>query len=505
VSKPLLESVLVANRGEIALRVIRACRELEIRSVAVFSEADRLSPHVLEADEAFLLGPASATESYLNSGRILAIARKASVRAIHPGYGFLSENASFAQAVIDDGLIFVGPAPETIEAMGNKIEARKRMKDAGLSIVPGLLHPTRDAEAALASASELGYPVLLKAAAGGGGKGMRVVSSPAELPRAFEAARREAAAAFGDGAIYLERFLKSPRHIEVQILGDSFGSVVQLGERECSIQRRHQKLIEEAPSPALSDAQRAEMGAAAVRAACAVGYQGAGTIEFLWEGGEFHFLEMNTRIQVEHPVTELVTGIDLVEWQIKIASGQAIPFSQDDIVIRGHAIECRITAENVASGFLPATGTIRRLNLPSGAGVRWDGGIREGQEIGPYYDSLLGKLIVHASDRDAAINRMSRALTELSIEGVETTACFHQRLMRDPDFRTGIFDTHYVEQHPDLTSTRLPDDEARALAVLAAVLEHRESTGGGSKRNDLLAPRGQAFNSWQRAGWRWAR
>ena len=426
VTSSVFRTLLVANRGEIALRVIRACRELGVRSVAVYSEADRLSPHVLEADEAYLLGPAPAADSYLRIDRILDAARRSHAEAIHPGYGFLAEREPFARAVEDAGIVFVGPRPWTIAAMGDKTEARRRMADAGVPIVPGLTERLEDASTATQKAREIGYPLLIKASAGGGGKGMRVVREPGELTRAVAAASREAEAAFGDGSVYLERYLDRPRHVEIQVLGDAHGRVIHLGERECSIQRRHQKLIEEAPSPVLGPAEREAMGAAAVKAAEAVGYEGAGTCEFLWQDGEFFFLEMNTRIQVEHPVTELVTSLDLVHWQLRVAAGEPLPFTQDQVPLTGHAIECRITAEDPARGFLPSTGRVGRLELPQGPGVRWDGGIAEGFEVGLHYDPLLAKLIVHAPDRGAAVARMARALDELVVDGLDTSASWHR-------------------------------------------------------------------------------
>ncbi|HZD04545.1 MAG TPA: biotin carboxylase N-terminal domain-containing protein, partial [Longimicrobiales bacterium] len=408
----MLESVLIANRGEIAVRIVRACRDLGVRSVALYSEPDRLAPHVLEADEAHLLGPAPAAESYLRVDRILEVARRSGAQAVHPGYGFLAEREPFARAVEEAGLIFVGPRPWTIAAMGDKTEARRRMLEAGVPIVPGLVEALRNPDEAREKAAELGFPVLLKAAAGGGGKGMRVIGEPDDLTRAFEAASREAEAAFGDGSLYLERYLDRPRHVEVQLLGDAHGRVVHLGERECSIQRRHQKLVEEAPSVVLTPEEREAMGEAAVRAARAVEYRGAGTVEFLYQDGGFHFLEMNTRLQVEHPVTELVTGLDLVQWQLRVAAGEPLDFDQSDVRLSGHAIECRLTSEDPERGFLPSTGRIRHLRIPAGPGVRWDGGIAEGFEVGLHYDPLLGKLVTWGATRDEARQRMARALDE---------------------------------------------------------------------------------------------
>ncbi|MGH7445097.1 MAG: acetyl-CoA carboxylase biotin carboxylase subunit, partial [Longimicrobiales bacterium] len=421
--------VLVANRGEIAVRIIRACKELGVRSVAVFSAADRLAPHVFEADEAYAIGPAAASESYLRVDRLLEVARAAQCDAVHPGYGFLAERAHFAQAVEDAGLIFIGPTASAIRAMGDKTEARRRMIAAGVPVVPGTAASLPDVDAAIAAAETFGYPVLLKAAAGGGGKGMRVVRSADEMARAYEGATHEARQSFGDDSVYIEKYLERPRHIEIQVLADAHGKVLHLGERECSIQRRHQKMIEEAPSPALTADVRARMGAAAVAAAQAVDYRNAGTIEFLYDGSDFYFLEMNTRIQVEHPVTELVLGLDLVQWQLRIAAGEPLSFEQHELVPTGHAIECRITSEDPTNGFLPSTGTIRMLEVPSGPGVRWDGGIEAGAEIGLSYDPLLAKLIAWGSTREQAIARMHRALRELTIVGVETSREFHIRVL----------------------------------------------------------------------------
>jgi acetyl-CoA carboxylase biotin carboxylase subunit len=500
----MFSKILVANRGEIAVRIIRGARELGVRTVAVYSEADALAPHVRLADEAVLLGPAPSSESYLRTDRLLEAARQTGAEAIHPGYGFLSERAPFAQAVEDAGLVFIGPTAATIQAMGDKTEARRRMQAAGVPIVPGLVEPLADAEAALAAAEEIGYPVLLKAAAGGGGKGMQVVESPAELPRAFESASRQAMAAFGDGAMYLERYLGRPRHVEIQLLGDTHGNVVHLAERECSIQRRHQKLVEEAPSAVLSADERAAMGAAAVQAAKAVDYRGAGTVEFLYENGEFFFLEMNTRLQVEHPVTELVTGLDLVHWQLRVAAGERLPFTQEDLSVRGHAIECRITAEDPFRGFLPATGRVDVLELPEGPGVRWDGGIEVGSEVGLHYDPLLGKLIVHAATRDEAIGRLRRALAEFRIEGVETCAGFHRRLVDHPVFQSADLSIRFLDEHPDLLAEpAAPEAEtATSLAAIAALLEHDR------RRRSQPARMGHAergLGPWQAAGWPWGR
>ena len=497
----MIRSLLVANRGEIAVRIVRAARERGIRTVSVFSEPDRLAPHVLEADEAYLIGPAASAESYLRADKLIAIAEASGAEAIHPGCGFLAERASFARAVEDAELIFVGPRSETIAAMGDKTEARRRMADAGVPIVPGLTEAVADAEAAAAAAVEIGFPVLLKASAGGGGKGMRVVESEVDIERAFESAQREALAAFGDDSVYLERYLDQPRHIEIQVLGDAHGNVVHLGDRECSIQRRHQKLIEEAPSPVLSPEARATMGEAAVRAAKAVDYRGAGTIEFLYQDGEFFFLEMNTRLQVEHPVTELVTGLDIVDWQLRVASGDALDFGQEDVSLSGHSIECRIVSEDVSAGFLPSTGVITRLETPSGPGVRWDGGVVEGFEISPHYDPLLGKLIVHAPTRAAAISRMARALDALVLTGVESSAPFHRAVMDEPDFRSGSFSIRYLEEHPDLVTCNDSAEVLRVAAVAAALLEDEDRRLHRTSRID--ANGGNAMSDWQAGGWPW--
>ena len=466
-----IQKVLIANRGEIAVRIIRACRELGIRSVAVFSEADRLSPHVFEADEAYPIGGAAASESYLRADVLLAVAKRSGCDAVHPGYGFLAERAPFAQAVEDAGLIFIGPPASAILAMGDKTEARRRMIDAGVPVVPGTAEPLADAAAAENAARAFGYPVLLKAAAGGGGKGMRVVRDASEMQSAFEGAQREARQAFGDDSVYIEKYLERPRHIEIQILADAHGKVLHLGERECSVQRRHQKMIEEAPSPVVDAGLRARMGAAAVAAAAAVGYRNAGTIEFLYENGEFYFLEMNTRIQVEHPVTELAFGVDLVHWQLRIAAGEPLTLEQDALVPVGHAIECRITSEDPAHGFLPSAGRITAVDLPTGPGVRWDGCVTEGFEVSLFYDPLLGKLIVHGDDRASAIARMQRALAELRIVGVETSVGFHERVLRESDFRAGNIDIRYVDEHPDVLQPATDEAALRAAAVAAVLLE----------------------------------
>ncbi|MCU0626287.1 MAG: acetyl-CoA carboxylase biotin carboxylase subunit [Gemmatimonadaceae bacterium] len=472
----MFDKILIANRGEIALRVIRACHELGVEAVAVHSEADAQAPHVREADEAIAIGPAPSAESYLVGERIIEAALVTGAQAIHPGYGFLSERAWFARAVREAGLVFIGPPAEAIEAMGSKTAARQLMVDAGVPVVPGTAQPLRDADEARALAARYGYPVLLKASAGGGGKGMRVVRSDAEMASALESAQGESRKAFGDDSVYVEKYIEGPRHVEIQVLGDRHGTMLHLGERECSVQRRHQKMIEEAPSVAVDAALRARMGATAVDAARAAGYENAGTCEFLLDrDGAYYFLEMNTRIQVEHPVTELVTGIDLVQWQLRIAAGEPLPFAQGDIAPRGWAMECRITSEDFAQGFLPSTGTIGWLRLPSGPGVRWDGGIEQGSEISLYYDPMLAKLIVHAPTRELAVARMHRALRELEIEGIETTRDFHLRVLEDEEFRRGDISIQWLEARlPSLLAARPPYSGVRAAVIAAALIAERD-------------------------------
>ena len=480
----MFDKILIANRGEIAVRVIRACQELGVRTVAVYSEADRLSPHVLLAGEAVSIGPAPATESYLRADAIIEAARQTGAQAIHPGYGFMAESPDFARQVLEAGLVFVGPPPDAIAEMGDKTAARARMIDAGVPVVPGSDAIT-EIDQGVSEGDRLGWPVLLKAAAGGGGKGMRVIESADDLPRALSAASREAGQAFGDSRVYLEKYLTDPRHIEIQILADTHGRVIHLGERECSIQRRHQKLIEEAPSPAVDPDLRARMGDVAVAAAEAVGYVGAGTVEFLYQNDEFYFLEMNTRIQVEHPVTEFVTGVDLVQEQIRIAAGLQLSVEVSPNWPLGHAIECRISGEDPFSGFFPSSGRIRALELPCGPGVRWDGGIMEHYEVGLHYDPLLGKLIVHAATRDQAILRMRRALRELQIEGIRTTQPFHLGVLDEADFKAGEISVRYLDRHPELVTTGDGDWQARAAAVAATLLEHGARVRG---RGLSLAP-----------------
>ncbi len=493
----MLKKVLVANRGEIAVRIIRACREVGISSVAVYSEADRLAPHVWHADEAYPIGPARAAESYLSIVRLLNAAKRSGCDAVHPGYGFLAENADFAGACEAAGLIFIGPTSETIALMGDKTEARRAMERAGVPVVPGNTEALKDLDQVRAVARDIGFPVLLKAAAGGGGKGMRRVDDDSGLKSAWSAAQREAQAAFSDSRVYLEKYLSRPRHVEIQILADSHGDVIHLGERECSIQRRHQKLIEESPSPVVTPELRARMGEQAIAAARSAKYRGAGTVEFMVADDQFYFLEMNTRLQVEHPVTELVTGIDLVHAQLRIAAGE--PLALESLEPRGHAIECRINAEDPFSDFLPATGRVEQLRAPSGPGVRWDSGIDRGTEITLYYDPLIAKLIVHAQSRTAAISRMARALDELIIDGVATIAPFHRRVMDEPDFRAGRFHTGYLEEHPGLIDGGGEPGQQEAIALAAALLEDE-----GRQRVRLAEDKAEPSQSpwrWPTGGW----
>jgi acetyl-CoA carboxylase biotin carboxylase subunit len=466
-----LKRVLIANRGEIALRIVRACHEEGLEAVAVYSTADRSSPHVRAADHAVAIGPASPSQSYLDINRLIEAARASGADAVHPGYGFLAERAPFAEAVERAGLAWVGPPPQAIRAMGDKTEARRRMQAAGVPIVPGSSAPFTELGPALGLAREVGYPVMVKASAGGGGKGMRVVRTPEELPGALESAASEALKAFGDASVYLEKYIERPRHVEIQVLADDTRTI-HLGERECSIQRRHQKLVEEAPSPAVDSELREWMGTAAVAAAEAVAYRGAGTCEFLLAPDRsFYFLEMNTRIQVEHPVTELVYGVDLVREQLRIAAGEPMRVHPGWLSPRGWALECRITSEDPANGFLPSTGRIEYLRVPGGPGVRWDGGVDVGDEVTLHYDSMLAKLIVWAPDRAQAITRMRRALDELTVLGVATNQGFHRRLLADPAFQDGDLDIQFLERRTDLSQPSPSPDDILRLAVAAALAE----------------------------------
>jgi acetyl-CoA carboxylase biotin carboxylase subunit len=441
----VFDKILIANRGEIALRVHRACKEMGIATVAVHSEADANGMWVRLADESVCIGPAPAAKSYLNIPSIIAACEITGAQAVHPGYGFLSENARFAEIVNAHGFTFIGPKPEHIRMMGDKITAKQAVKDAGIPVVPGSDGGVTTEEEAFEAAAKIGFPVLIKAAAGGGGRGMKVAATQEDLYEAVSTARSEARAAFGDDTVYMERYLQTPRHIELQVVADSHGNVVHLGERDCSLQRRHQKVLEEAPSPALSAAERAAIGKVVVDAIRAIGYLGVGTIEFLWENGEFFFIEMNTRLQVEHPVTEAITGIDLVREQIRIAAGLPLSFTQADVTFEGHAIECRINAEN-ARTFTPSPGTITGFHAPGGLGVRLDSALYDGYSIPPYYDSLIGKLIVHGRDRDECIARTQRCLNEMVVSGVETTIPLFQDLLQQEDIRNGDYNIHWLEK-----------------------------------------------------------
>lgn len=454
----MLRRILVANRGEIALRIIRACRELNIETIAIYSEADRDSHHVKWADISVCVGPAASQKSYLNPQNILAAALAHHADGIHPGYGYLSEQALFAEMCEAHNLVFIGPSAEQIELLGDKSRAKATMQAAGVPVIPGSAGAIADQSTLVRIAEEIGYPVIIKASAGGGGKGMRLARDRAELLKGYNTARSEAAAAFGNDAVYLEKFIEAPRHIEVQLFGDNYGNMVHFGERECSLQRRHQKLIEECPSPVVGAALRAEMGRIAVLGAKAVDYRNAGTMEFLLDdSGNFYFMEMNTRIQVEHPVTEMVYGIDLIKEQIRIASGEALGYEQEDIAPMGHAIECRINAEGVRIGSRPSPGLIQKLFVPGGYGIRWDSHVYEGYSIPPFYDSMFAKLIAWGADRDEAIERMKRALDELTVEGIETSIPFHRAMLKEQRFREAEFSTNFIEEW--LAETKLSNEE----------------------------------------------
>ena len=440
----MFTKVLIANRGEIALRIHRACKEMGISTVAVHSEADRGAMWVRLADESVCIGPAPAAKSYLNIPSIIAAAEITGAQAIHPGYGFLSENARFAEIVEAHGMTFIGPKPEHIRVMGDKITAKQTVLEAGIPCVPGSAGEVETIEDAIAASKTIGFPLIVKAAAGGGGRGMKVALTADDLVEAVQTAQSEATAAFGNGAVYMERYLQKPRHIELQVIADSHGNVVHLGERDCSLQRRHQKILEEAPSPALSAAERLAIGETVNKAIASIGYLGVGTIEFLWEDGEFFFIEMNTRLQVEHPVTEMITGVDLVREQIRIAAGLPLSFKQSDVSFTGHAIECRINAEN-AETFTPSPGTITDFHAPGGLGVRLDSAIYAGYSIPPYYDSLIGKLIVHGRDREECIARLRRSLNEMVVGGIDTTIPLFQKLLQEPDILSGDYDIHWLE------------------------------------------------------------
>ena len=497
----MFDKILIANRGEIACRIIRTARRLGVRTVAVYSDADANAQHVLQADEAVRIGPAPAAESYLVAERILEAARQTGARAIHPGYGFLSENAGFADACADAGIKFIGPPADAIRAMGSKSAAKALMEKAEVPIVPGYHDDDQDPAMLEKLATRMGYPVLIKASAGGGGKGMRRVDKATDFAAALQSAQREAANAFGDDHVLVEKFVLSPRHIEIQVFADGHGNAVHLFERDCSIQRRHQKVVEEAPAPGMTEARRAEMGAAAVNAARAIGYEGAGTVEFIvGADGDFYFMEMNTRLQVEHPVTEMTTGQDLVEWQLRVASGEALPASQDDLSISGHAVEVRIYAEDPDREFLPQTGKLNRLRLPDGDGVRSDSGVTEGDVVSVHYDPMIAKLITWSPDgRDAALRKMAQALAASEIAGLANNISFLQRVVGHRSFIEGNFDTGFIEAHAAdvLPSSVAPDEIAIACAALAIELDRQDRAAANA---------GQSTDPWspwhQVNGWR---
>jgi acetyl-CoA carboxylase biotin carboxylase subunit len=489
----MFKKILVANRGEIAVRVIRACREMGITAAAVYSDVDRAALHVLKADEAYGIGPAAAVESYLNIDRIVEVARRCGADGVHPGYGFLSENPRFAQACAEAGIKFIGPFPKSMELMGSKTRARQGMEKAGVPFVPGTSHGIESLAEAQKVATGLGYPIMLKAAAGGGGKGMRLVESEGDFATALEAARSESQRAFGDGEVYMEKAIVNPRHIEMQILADEHGNCVYLGERECSVQRRHQKVLEEAPSPVVTPEMRKKMGDVAVRVAKAAGYANAGTIEFLTDGeGNFYFLEMNTRLQVEHPVTELVSGLDLVQLQIRIAAGEKLPFTQRDVELRGHAIECRVYAEDPANDYFPSPGEITVLSEPSGPGIRVDSGIYQGWNVPLEYDPLLAKLIGYGESREQAIGRLKRALEEYVVGGVKTNLTVFKQILSNPEFLAGNTDTGLIGRLPasDLTGN---DSEIAVIAAGIIFTLNAEQPQG-------IEPVVSVSSNWKKAG-----
>jgi len=498
----MFKRILIANRGEIAVRIIRACREMGIESVAVFSDVDRRALHVRKADHAYPIGPATASESYLNIDKILEVARRSGAEAIHPGYGFLSENARFATACRDAGIKFIGPTPESMEMMGSKTRARQNMKKAGVPFVPGSEHGL-EYEASERLAEQIGYPVMLKAAAGGGGKGMRLVHFPADLRSAYENARSESQRAFGDNEVYIEKAIVNPRHVEMQVFGDEHGNVVYLGERECSVQRRHQKVLEESPSPIVDEDMRRRMGEIAVRVGTAANYQNAGTVEFLVDQElNFYFLEMNTRLQVEHPVTEFVTGMDLVHLQIRVAAGERLPFRQEDIKLRGHAIECRVYAEDPDNNFFPSPGQIARLISPSGPGIRHDSGMYEGWVVPMEYDPLLAKLVGYAETRDQAIDRLLRALYEYFVGGIKTNIALFRRILKDPNFRAGKIDTGFLERLLATPSVETEERRPVIAALAAGIFATMDPKATFPAANGLPAPAdGKALNP-ETSNWR---
>ena len=471
----MFKKILIANRGEIAVRIIRACRELGIKAVAVFSEIDRKGLHVRMADEAYFIGPSPSVASYLNMEKLIEVAKKANCEGIHPGYGFLAENPVFARLVEKEGLVFIGPPDSAIKLLGDKMAARKTMKKAGIEVVPGTEEPLESEKQGLAIVQKIGFPILIKAAGGGGGKGMRIVRNEKDLKEAMRACSSEAKSAFADARIYIEKYLEKPRHIEIQILGDKLGNIIYLGERECSIQRRHQKVIEESPSPIVDEVMRKKMGETAVKAAKVAGYYNAGTMEFLVDSDKsFYFLEANTRLQVEHPVTEMVTGIDIAKEQIKIAFSLPLGYTQEDICWKGAAIECRIYAEDPENNFLPSTGTVSYYEEPAGPGIRVDSGLYEGCEVPIYYDPIIGKLITWGKDREEAIQRMKRALSEYHISGVATTIPFHMQVMENEKFKKGELSTHFIEEEFNQgRKAQLEENSYRMVALFSALAEYK--------------------------------
>ena len=500
----MFKKILIANRGEIAVRIIRACREMGIGTVAVYSDVDRAALHVRKADEAYHIGPAPSAESYLNIAKLLDVARRSGAEAVHPGYGFLSERSEFARACAAAGLKFIGPTPEAMELMGSKTRARQAILAAGVPTVPGSTRGLASVDEARVIAGETGYPVMLKAAAGGGGKGMRLVHGEAELDSAMRAAQSEALRAFGDAEVYIEKFLERPRHVEIQVFADEHGSTLYLGERECSVQRRHQKVIEESPSPIVDDDMRRRMGEVAVRAAQAAGYTNAGTVEFLVDAQRnFYFLEMNTRLQVEHPVTEIVTGLDLVQWQIRVAAGEPLAFRQDDVQLRGHAVECRIYAEDPDNNFFPSPGLITRLETPAGPGIREDSGVYEGWTVPLDYDPMLSKLIGYGDTREHAIARLRRAMDEYFVGGIQTNVSLFRRILRDPDFIAGKIDTGYLDtllSTPDAANERA--DLEQAAAIAAALFA--ATSGSESPASNSFSPNGKNGSA-RATNWGWKR
>lgn len=493
---PKIKKILVANRGEIALRIMRSAREMGIKTVAVYSEADRQALHVQFADEAVLIGPPASSESYLRMEKIVSAAKATGANAIHPGYGFLSENEDFAKLVEDEGLIFIGPSASSIELMGSKLAAKAAVARFNVPLVPGTSEPISDVNEAKKIATKIGYPILIKASAGGGGKGMRIVQNEAEFQEQMERAIGEATSAFGDGSVFIEKYVTKPRHIEFQIFGDKHGNVIHLFERECSIQRRHQKVVEEAPSSILTPERRAAMGEAAINVAKSCGYYGAGTVEFILdENSDFYFLEMNTRLQVEHPVTEQITGIDLVKLQIKVAEGEKLPFKQADLKMNGHAVEVRVYAEDPANNFLPDIGTLKTYKRPQGHGVRVDDGFEEGMAIPFYYDPMIAKLITHAENRQEAINKMVRAIDEYEITGLETTLGFCRFVMEHEAFTSGKFDTRFVENYfkPEVLQPKALSDEEKIAAALAV-----RYSNGIKKKEETPITESQQMSKWKK-------